>query len=385
MAVIIQCAECHKRPITELDPCPACGSDRHVFVLDYMFDGRHSKRLRQVLPDSVNSMDAALKIEEIRRQLKKRKSKIVIPSGATVKDLFSQYLVWCKEHRSITTHDDIKKTYYAHFERIMGNEIVCRFGTENYDYYQTVRLADKKRNSKGPVKNRTINKELNYFSGFLKWCRVHRKINIEHFIHEALPAPRRKPIVLTIEEIVRIIREAKEDPFYYALILSIYTLGLRYSGVVNLTLKNFDFKSKIMRTIQKGDKEIILPIDDILIKAIKAMGITDPDEYLFRDRRKKITPEFPHGRPIKNIRLTLAKICERAAIQKPVTPHTFRHTWATHMLIAGVNLRTIQKYLDHEEVTTTELYTHLDVENLRTGQAAVMNILKNKIKSQRKT
>lgn len=377
MAIIIKCKQCKIRLQNDTGPCPDCGVELREFILDYMFDGRFSKRVRQILPDSITTMAEAKAVEDIRKKLKKKKTKYITADGATVKDLFPQYLKWYKEHRSLTTHTDLNNTYNAHFLRILGDEIVCRISIENYDYYQSSRLADLKRHSKGPVKNRTINKELNYFSGFLKWCRRHRKIKVDPFIHEALPAPRRKPEVLTIEEIVKIIKAAKDDPFYYALILSLYTLGLRYSGVTSLTLRNFDFIFKSMRTVQKGDKEIILPIDDILIDAIKALGVTDPDEYLFRDRRKKITPEKPHGKPIKNMRLALAKICVKAKISKKVTPHTFRHTWATHMLGAHVNLRTIQRFLDHAEVTTTEIYTHVVIEDLRTAQSAVMNKVNN--------
>lgn len=162
MAIIIKCRQCKTRLESDKDPCPARGSMERAFILDYMFDGRHSKRIRQFLPPGVTSLAEAHKIEEIRNNLKKKKTKIIVPDGATVKDLFPQYLTCCKDHRSITTHNDINQIYKAHYICIMGDEIVSQITEANFKYYQAARMADIKRNSEGPVKNRTINTDVSY-------------------------------------------------------------------------------------------------------------------------------------------------------------------------------------------------------------------------------
>jgi site-specific recombinase XerD len=378
MSIIIKCRQCKTRLDNDIDPCPSCGSDSRVFVLDYMFDGRHSKRIRQELPDSIKTYAEAAAIENVRNQIKRKKLKTyVTPDGATVKHLFPEYLKWVKEHRSKTTHADINRTYEAHIKRILGDEIICMLSTENYDYYQTYRLADIKRHSKGPVKNRTINKELNYFSGFTKWCRRHKKINVQPILYDSLPAPKPKPDILTFEEIIKIIKAARPDKFYYAFILTLYTLGLRFSEATSLTMRHFNFTAKSVKVIQKGGEDKVLPVADILIKAIKALKIQDPDEYIFRDRRKKITTEYPHGRPIKNIRLALDKICEKAKIKKDIHPHMFRHSFATHMLSDQVNMRIIQKFLGHTQISTTEIYTHVALDNLRSGASGILDRINN--------
>lgn len=379
MAVVILCRKCGKKIKSETDPCPHCGSTERKYAIDYRVDGRGSRRLLRTLPENITSLEQARDIDARRKNLKKAKVKPASPSGLTVDLLFEDYLKWCKKYRSATTCQDIKRTYDAHLKRIMGEEIVHLITEDNYNYYQDTRLAENKRHGNVPPANRTINKELHYFSGFMKWCKRYKKIKVEHFYYEELPEHKRAPVVLTIEEIIKIIKAAKDNPFYYALILSLYTTGIRYSGVVHLKLSSFDFINKSVRAIQKGDKEIILPVDDILIDAVLALGETDPDIYLFRDKRKKITPDNPSGKPIKNIRLTLAKICEAAEVTKKVTPHSFRHAWATHMMGAGVNLRIIQQFLDHEEITTTEQYTHVMIDNLRFASEAVIGKLRSKL------
>lgn len=381
MAIIILCRKCGKKNKTDIDPCHHCGSVERKYAIDYRIDGRGSRRIYRPLPENVTTLEKAREIDDRRKNLKKVKSKPILPDGIRVKDIFEDYLKWCKKQRSDTTRIDIKRTYDAHLSRILGDEIICRLSEDNFNYYQDTRLSETKRHSKtNPVTNRTINKELNYFSGFLNWCRRQKKIKIDNFYYDELPEPKRKPVILTIEDMISIIKASRNNPFYYALILALYTTGIRYSGVVNLRLSSFDFINKYVRAIQKGDKEIILPIDDILIDAVLALGETDPDIYIFRDKRKKITPENPHGKPIKNIRLTLTKICEEAGITKKVTPHSFRHAWGTHMMGAGVNLRIIQQFLDHEEITTTEKYTHVVMDNLRIASEAVMGKLRTRLK-----
>jgi len=380
MAIIIKCRQCKARLPNDTDPCPSCGSETRMFILDYRFDGRFSKRIRQELPDSITSMAEAVAIENVRNQIKRKKIKAhVAPDGSAVHHLFPDYLKWVKEHRSIKTHADVSRTYEAHIKRILGEEIVSMLSTENYDYYQTYRLADIKRYSKGPVKNRTINKELQYFSGFLKWCRRHKKINVQPILYDPLPAPKPKPEILTVEEVVSIIKAARPDKFYFALVLTLYTLGLRFSEATSLTLRHFNFPGKSVKMTQKGGEEKVLPASNILIRAIKALKITDPDEYIFRDRRKKITPEHPHGKPITNIRLALSKICEKAKVQKNVHPHMFRHSIATHMLGNQVNMRIIQKYLGHTQISTTEIYTHVSLDHLRSGADGIMQRINDRL------
>jgi site-specific recombinase XerD len=232
-----------------------------------------------------------------------------------------------------------------------------------------MRRAEKKPHSEASVANRTINKELNYFSGFLKWCRRHKKIDLAPIFFEKLPYKRPRPDILSIDEVLRIIKAA--TPLYKAFILCLYLLGLRFSEARWLTLRHFDFEGKSVKVTQKGGSEKMLPVDDMLIDAIKDLNITDPDQYIFLNPQM-VTLANPKGAPVGDIRSALERFCKVAKVDKKVHPHTFRHSWATHMLGEGVNLRVIQRYLGHAQVSTTEIYTHVMMDHLRTASNTVL-------------
>lgn len=369
MAIIIRCRSCKARLVSDADPCPSCGSGDKVFVLDYMQAGRYSRRIRAVLPESVNSLEQARLINDLRVSARTKKRRDLPADAATVDYMFPAYLEWYGDHRAATSLRDLKLVYNAHITRLLGAEKIMAITTENLDYYQQVRLREKVPRADRNVKPRTVNKELNYFSGFLKWCRRHKKINIAPVYYEKLSAPRPRPEILTIEEILRIIKAA--DPFYRAFILCLYALGLRFSEARWLTLRHFDFAAKSVTVTQKGGTEKVLPVDKIVIDAIKALGVKDPDGWIFLNPQT-VTSECPMGQPVGDIRRALDRICAAAKITKPVHPHMFRHSFATHLLANNINLRTIQRYLGHAQSATTEIYTHVALEHLREASNHVM-------------
>ena len=155
--------------------------------------GRYSRRIRAVLPESVNSLAQAQLINDLRVTARTKKRRDLPADAATVDYLFPAYLEWYGDHRAPTSLRDLKLVYNAHISRILGVEKILAITTENLDYYQQVRLREKVPRADRNVKPRTVNKELNYFSGFLKWCRRHKKINIAPVYYEKLSAPRPRP------------------------------------------------------------------------------------------------------------------------------------------------------------------------------------------------
>lgn len=374
MAIIIKCRKCKQRLPNDTDPCQTCGSNERLFILDRMQNGRYSKRLRTYLPENIATLEDARAIDALRVVIKKKKVKREpLPNAATVDDLFPKYLDWYAEHRSPTTVTSLRVIYKAHISRILGKEQVMVIDTDHFDLYQTTRSNEVVPLTKRPVKNRTINKELDHFSGFLKWCRRHKKINIQRVYYEKLSAPRPKPEILSIGEVIKILNAA--DPFYYALILCLYTLGLRFSEANALTPRHFDFEARTVKVTQKGGEEKVLPVDDLLIKALKTLKVTDQDAYYFLNP-DTVTPENPRGRPVMDIRKALDRFCAKVEITKKVRPHMFRHSWATHMLADNINIRLIQKYLGHAAVTTTEIYTHVMTDNLRDASGPIIRQIK---------
>jgi len=149
------------------------------------------------------------------------------------------------------------------------------------------------------------------------------------------------------------------------IVLLLYTSGLRVSELCNLKIKDLDFnRSLLIVRGGKGAKDRVVPIPQGVMEQIKAYldGRDDDSEYLFvEDRRKekgKISP--------KTVWYLIKKYGERAGFK--VTPHMLRHSFATHMLENGVDIRAIQEFLGHSSLSTTQIYTRVTVEHLRKAQ-----------------
>ena len=192
---------------------------------------------------------------------------------------------------------------------------------------------------------------------------------------ELLESPkigRKLPEVLTIEEINDIIDAVDlskpEGERNKAMLETLYSCGLRVSELITLKLSGLLLKEGFIRVIGKGDKERITPIGSVAIKHINIyieskrnhMNNIDKDseDILFLNRRGKQLTRVMIFTIVKNLAKT-------AGITKTVSPHTFRHSFATHLVEGGADLRAIQEMLGHESITTTEIYTHLDREYLR--------------------
>ncbi|MBN1186087.1 MAG: site-specific tyrosine recombinase XerD [Bacteroidales bacterium] len=191
---------------------------------------------------------------------------------------------------------------------------------------------------------------------------------------ELLESPkigRKLPEVLSIEEIERIIEaidlSIPEGHRNKAIIEVLYGCGLRVSELVGLRLTNYYPAQGYIRITGKGDKERLVPIGE---SAIKAISYYMPDRnslpviqkghenILFLNRRGKMLTRVMIFTIIKGL-------ATKAGIKQTISPHTFRHSFATHLIDGGADLRAVQEMLGHESILTTEIYTHLDREFLR--------------------
>jgi len=191
---------------------------------------------------------------------------------------------------------------------------------------------------------------------------------------ELLESPklgRKLPDTLNIEEIDHIIsaidRSKPEGERNKAMLETLYSSGLRVSELVNLKISNLFFKEGFIKIIGKGDKERIVPIGSIAMKHINIyldnVRVHVPvkksaEDILFLNRRgNKLTRNM--------VFLIIKGLAEKAGIHKKISPHTFRHSFATHLIEGGADLRAVQEMLGHESITTTEIYLHLNREYLR--------------------
>jgi integrase/recombinase XerD len=182
---------------------------------------------------------------------------------------------------------------------------------------------------------------------------------------------RKLPDVLTIEEIDRMIEcidlSTNEAQRNAAILETLYSCGLRVSELIGLRFEDCYFEEGFIRVIGKGNKERLVPVSEKMADEIKLYVERDRSElpikkgheaYVFLNRRGAQLTRVMIFTIIKN--LTLA-----AGIKKKISPHTFRHSFATHLIEGGANLRAVQEMLGHESITTTEIYTHLDQRFLR--------------------
>lgn len=174
------------------------------------------------------------------------------------------------------------------------------------------------------------------------------------------------PAVLSVNEINKILDSPKtEDKIGLrnkAVLELLYACGIRVSELINIKISNLFFEEEIIRVFGKGSKERLVPIGGSAVKWI--------NEYLLKSRpllMKKAKSEnyvFLNARGGKLSRMGIWKIVDRytkeAGITKEVHPHTFRHSFATHLLEGGADLRAVQEMLGHSDISTTQIYTHID-------------------------
>ncbi|MCM1503853.1 MAG: tyrosine recombinase XerD [Muribaculum sp.] len=204
-----------------------------------------------------------------------------------------------------------------------------------------------------------------------------RFLKIEGYIDEnpslLLEKPRtgrHLPEVLTVDEIDAMISCIDMSTFEgrrnRAIIETMYGCGLRVSELVNLDLGHLFLEDEYIIVRGKGSKERIVPIDRVAIEEI-ASWMVDRSQIDLKPGEESMLFVSKRGRRLTRVMVfyIVKGLCELAGIRKEISPHTLRHSFATHLLEGGANLRAIQQMLGHESITTTEIYLHIDRSKLR--------------------
>lgn len=207
---------------------------------------------------------------------------------------------------------------------------------------------------------------------FFKYCLLEQIITVNPTT--LLPTPkiqRKLPDVLSFEEIEQLIQaidlSKPEGGRNKAILEVMYSSGLRVTEAINLKISSLYLDVGFIRVIGKGDKERLVPIGSDAIKFIKLYKETirvhqipakDCDDILFLNNRGKALSRVMIFYIIKDL-------IQKTGIQKTISPHSFRHSFATHLVEGGADLRAVQEMLGHESITTTEIYTHINREYLR--------------------
>ncbi len=205
---------------------------------------------------------------------------------------------------------------------------------------------------------------LRSFFGYLQLCDIIESSPVE-FIDSPRPA-RKLPEILTLQEIDRIIGSIEPSTTKgvrdRAIIELLYSCGLRVSEATDLRITDLFFGEGYIRVLGKGDKQRLVPISPLARERIQLyleqrIESSGSEQALFLNNR---------GKPLTRVMIftLLKRAAALAGIQKKVSPHTLRHSFATHLLEGGASIRQVQEMLGHENIVTTEIYTHLDSERL---------------------
>ncbi len=179
------------------------------------------------------------------------------------------------------------------------------------------------------------------------------------------------PDTLSIEEINSIIGAidlSLPDGLRNQTILeTIYGCGLRVTELVELRINQLFFDEDFIRVIGKGDKERLVPMGSTVKKLLQIYLDTDRNKLEVKPGNEEFVFLNYRGTKLSRVMIfmIIQKLIEKLGIQKSVSPHTFRHSFATHLIEGGADLRAVQEMLGHESITTTEIYTHLDKDYLR--------------------
>jgi integrase/recombinase XerD len=258
-----------------------------------------------------------------------------------------------RNYSAITTRNYLRVV--ADFAKHFGKS-PDKLGLNELRTYQAYLLRERKL-TPGTVVNQVA--ALRFF--FVKTLKRHQ-------FRDFLPYPqdqRRLPTVLSQEEVSRLINAAG-TLFRRTLLMTLYGTGMRRSEVAHLKVGDIDSQRMIIRVVAgKRGKDRDLPLSPALLESLREYwSWRKPKLYLFPTRTRRVHSEEPISD--KTVWIACSEAAHRAGIRKRVTPHTLRHSWATHLLEAGTDLRTIQVLLGHDDLETTAQYLHLSQRHLQT-------------------
>lgn len=277
--------------------------------------------------------------------------------------LVSEYITWLEVERGLS-----KNTLLAYENDILefldffkNVEDISEIKRASFSKY-TIFLANK------GIKPSSITRKIASIKGFFRFLSANREISSNPALAISSPRiPKKLPKVISYDEIEKLLKNnlsVKEKAVFELL----YATGLRVSELVNLSVKHIDFKNNLIKTTGKGSKDRLVPIGkkakeaclnymkerELKIKTV--LGSKAQADYFFiNDKCGKISRQWVYNFIKK----------QGETINKSISPHTIRHSFATHLLENGADLRAVQELLGHSSVVTTQLYTHVSKKRLK--------------------
>lgn len=251
------------------------------------------------------------------------------------------------------------------------------FYADNHIDYRTVTLEQLDQFAgqlrEEGIQARSVARILSGVRSFYRFLTLEKEV--EQDPTELLESPqigKHLPEVLSVEEIdsiISVIDVSKPEGIRdRAIIEVLYGCGLRISELCNLRISQLYLEDKYIRVKGKGSKERLVPIEGVAIDRVREWLVTRMGYKVKPSEEDYVFVSLTRGSRLSRISLFvyIKDYAERAGIKKNISPHTFRHSFATHLLEGGANLRAIQMMLGHEDISTTEIYMHIDKSKLRT-------------------
>lgn len=257
---------------------------------------------------------------------------------------------------------EVLENSMRHLTAFFGGHKLRHIGPQLVESYKASRLA-------AGVSKRTVNIELSALSAYLTW---HNEMYRTDF-----PRPRRfskretmppLPRPLDMGEIAAVLRALDGDLRVIVMLMSL--CGLRKSEALTLTAADVSPASRTLTIRGKGGRERVIPYGEFLAPSLESARAAHPTGPLFPSPRNT-------GRPRRDIYRAISRAARAAGIDRTVNPHLFRHSFATALVNAGENLRTIQELLGHSEIATTEIYTHIAAATKRRAAENIAAIAAN--------
>lgn len=278
----------------------------------------------------------------------------------------NKYLDYLKYERKYST-----ATVTQNFEQLKK---YCSFLNEYKLNYLNIKIDDARTYLKylGNKKysSSTISNALSILRGFYRYLVTQKKVEVNIFKLIRNPKLEKKlPNYIQSEEYIKILDVIDLTTSLgirdYMIFELLYATGVRVSELINIEIKKIDFKEKSINVVGKGSKERVVYFGEYAKKALdnyldnaRPFLVKQKNDYLILNNKgEKITA--------RGVEYIISKTIEKASIKHKISPHTLRHTFATHLLDNGADLRSVQELLGHASLSTTQIYTHVSLERLK--------------------
>lgn len=348
------------------------------YIVDYYPSGAKGPRKVFTLPAGTTEEEA----RQIDREVRSRKSRSfpANPSG-NIARLVPAYFDYCELHQAPSALYDKRNHFKNHLLPYFGHlcipELVSGYVTTYKQHMKSkTRIINKESGATAPLlSNRTISKGMCYFSAFLKWAEEELGIHPPQPLKfRKLPSVRPMPTVLSFDEAMRFIDAAdrlcphagicRGNPkchfkVAYNVLFKIYFyLGLRNRAGRRLQWSDVNWEKAAVKTVEKGNRVKWHPLPDDLFQELQALHKSSTSTYIFPSPKRS-------DRPLNDPKKAVKRARTKAGITKRVYPHLLRHSIGTHLIDSDVDIRQIQEFLGHSQISTTEWYTQVSMEKKR--------------------